>query len=178
MSSNNSIEQGTEGTISSEGNAQPGIQPFALPLYAVQLLNVVPIEIVARRFPGKENSVTLSTDTQINPPTVQLNLEEPLLLNELHQAQALFNIHVRSTDMPPLFEISLKLASLFTYDANYEQELVRQFLRQGSLSVILPFARELLLSICTRLQIPLIALPLIQLAPPPTDRHAEDTPQK
>lgn len=175
MSSDNSMEQGT---TSSEGNVQPAVQPIALPLYAVQLINVVPIEIAARRFPSKENSAILSTDTQINPPTVQLNLEEPLIFNEIHQAQALFSIHVLSTDMPPLFEISLKLASLFTYDANYEQELVRQFLRQGSLSVVLPFARELLLSVCTRLQIPLIALPLIQLAPPPTDTQPEGVPQE
>lgn len=177
MSSNNSMEQGTEGTTSSEGNTPTGVQPFALPLYAAQLLNVVPIEIVARRFPGKENSAALSTDTQLNPPAVQLHLEEPLILNELHQAQAFFNISVLSTDVPRLFEISLKLVGLFTYDANYDQELIRQFLRQGSLSVILPFARELLLSICTRLQIPLIALPLIQLAPPPTDTQPEGAPQ-
>ncbi len=177
MSSDYSREQGTEGITSAEGNARPGIQPFALPLFAVQLQNIVPIEIVARRFPGNKNSIALSTDTQINPPGVQLNLEEPILLDEVHQAQVLFNIQVLSNDLPPLFEISLKLGGVFTYDANYDQELVRQFLRLGSLSVMLPFARELLLSMCTRLQIPLIALPLIQLAPPPTDIHAEGVPQ-
>lgn len=177
MSSDYSREQGVEGITSSEGNTRSSIQPLALPLFAVQLQNIVPIEIVARRFPGNENSVALSTETQINPPAIQLNLEEPLLLNETHQAQLLFNIHVLSNDIPPLFEISLKLAGLFTYDAKYDQEKVRQFLRLGSLSVILPFARELLLSICIRLQIPLIALPLIQLAPSPTDTQAQDASQ-
>ena len=177
MSSNYSREQGIEGITSSERAIQPAIQPFSLPLFAVQLQNMVPIEIIARRLPGNENSVVLSPATQINPPAVQLNQEEPLLNNETHQAQVLFNIQVLSNDMPPLFEVSLKLAGLFTYDANYDQKMVRQFLRLGSLSVMLPFARELLLSICTRLQIPLIALPLVQLAPPPTDTLEEGTPQ-
>lgn len=178
MSSDYSRTQRAGGITPSEENTQPGIQPLALPLFAVQLQNVVPIEIVARRFSGNKNSIALSTDTQINPPAVQLNLEEPLILNGAHQAQLLFNIQVLSNDIPPLFEISLKLAGLFTYDANYDRDMVRQFLRLGSLSVILPFARELLLSICTRLQIPLIALPLIQLAPSPTDTHAADVPQE
>lgn len=177
MSFDYSRKKGAEGIAPSEESTLSSIQPLALPLFAVQLQNIVPIEIVARRFPGNENSVALSTDTQINPPAVQLNLEEPLLISETHQAQLHFNVQVLSKDIPPLFEISLKLAGLFTYDANYDQEQVRQFLRLGSLSVILPFARELLLSMCTRLQIPLIALPLIQLAPPPTDTQAQDASQ-
>jgi len=120
----------------------------------------------------------LSTETRINPPAIELNLEEPIIKNDTQQAQINMNIHVHSTDSPPLFEISLKLAGLFTYNANYNQETVLQFLRFGSLSVMLPFARELLLSICIRLQMPLIALPLIELAPPPTDTKAEDAPKQ
>ncbi|MGH2493372.1 MAG: hypothetical protein ACRDIV_01580 [Ktedonobacteraceae bacterium] len=178
MSSDYSREQGIEGITSSEQSVQPGIQPYALPFFAVQLQNVVPIDILARRFPGDKNSITLSPDTQISPPAVHINLEEPVLKSEFRQAQVLMNLQVLSTDIPPLFEISLKLAGGFTYNANYGEEQVIQFLRSGSLSVMLPFARELLLSICNRLQMPMIALPLILLAPPPTDTQAGDTAQQ
>lgn len=174
MSSNYSREQGMEGITSSEQSAQPGIQPYSLPVFAVQLQNVVPVDILARRLPANKSSFTLSPDAQISPPAVQVNLEEPALNSESRQAQVLMNIQVLSTDVPPLFEISLKLAGLFTYDPNYGEEQVIQFLRLGTLSVMLPFARELLLSICNRLQMPMIALPLIQLAPPPTDTKTGD----
>ncbi len=178
MSSDYSREQGIEGIMSSEQPAQPGIQPYALPFFAVQLQNVVPIDILARRFPANKNNIALSPDTQISPPAVQINLEEPVLKSEFRQAQVVMNIQVLSTDIPPLFEISLKLVGGFTYNANYGEEQVIQFLRSGSLSVMLPFARELLLSTCNRLQMPMIALPLIQLAPPPSDTQTGDSAQQ
>jgi len=176
MSSDYSREQGIEGITSSEQPTQPGIQPYSLPLFAVQLQNVVPVDILARRFPANKNSFTLSPDAQISPPAVQINLEEPVLNSELQQAQVVMNIHVLSTDIPPLFDISLKLVGMFTYGVDYSEEKVLQFLRLGTLSVMLPFARELLLSTCNRLQMPMIALPLIQLAPPPTDTKTGDVP--
>jgi len=57
--------------------------------------------------------------------------------------------------------------------------MVQNFLQQGSLSVMLPSARELLLSLCTRLQVPMVVLPLVQLGPPTTfDPQIENTSHK
>src|ERR1700740_1817727 len=109
MSSDYPREQGIEGTTSSEKATQPGIHPFSLPMFAVQLQNIVPVDIMARRLPGAESSIALSPEARISLPAIQLNLEEPIINNDTQQAQVLMNIHVVSTDMPPLFEISLKL---------------------------------------------------------------------
>ena len=75
---------------------------------------------------------------------------------------------------PRPFEISFKLLGIFTYGLEYNLETLNLFLTQGSLSIMLPFARELLTSICTRLQVPPMLLPLIQLTPHPTMNNAEE----
>jgi len=139
-------------------------QPIALPLFAVQLQNIFPVEIVARRFP---TTITSPPDEQFISPNAQLTIEEPTIQTETQQAHVSMNVQVISTEGPYAFEISLKLTGQFTYRQDYGLDLVRQFLKQGSLSVMLPTARELLISLSSRLQIPPIVLPLIQLAPPP-----------
>jgi hypothetical protein len=82
--------------IISESNApeipnQSGTQPFPLPLFAAQLQNIVPVDIVALRFPGSTDNISLSPDAKIGSPTVQLNIEEPLLNSEMQQAQVVMN---------------------------------------------------------------------------------------
>lgn len=177
MSSNYSEDQEVEGDLSTEHASQPPSQPISLPLFAVQLQNIIPVEIIARRFPGEKGSTAPTPISQINPASAQMNLEEPVLNREVQRAQVPMSLQVLSTDIPTLFEISLKLIGVFSYDAGYGEENVLQYLRLGSMSAMLPFARELLLNMCVRLQMPLIALPLVQLAPPPPDPKAGDTPQ-
>lgn len=147
-----------------EDVSTPANQPIALPLFAVQLQNIFPVEIVARRFP---TTTTLLQDEQFVSPDAQLTIEEPTIQTETQQAHVSMNVQVLSTKGPYPFEISLKLTGQFTYREDYDLDLVRQFLKQGSLSVMLPTARELLISLSSRLQVPPIVLPLIQLAPPP-----------
>jgi preprotein translocase subunit SecB len=70
---------------------------------------------------------------------------------------------------------------MFTYSETYQEEEVRLFLEQGSLSILLPFARELLFSICARLQVPPMMLTMVQLAPHPSihkPSHEEDLSNK
>ena len=175
LSDSGSGEHGMEESTTQETSSLPGIKPILLPLFAVQLQNILPIEIVAKRFP--ENAAIIPA-AQTNPPNAQLNIGEPAIDIETRQAQVIMEIKVEPVDEPRLYEISLKLVGLFTYSSEYSPEAVRQFLQQGSLSVMLPSARELLLSLSTRLQIPLIVLPLVQLAPPPTpNTKTEDAPQ-
>jgi preprotein translocase subunit SecB len=176
MPSDQSKKHGMDEGTTSKDSTPFGVQPFPLPLFAVQLQNILPVEIVAKRFPEDMITTAIPSATQLNLPAVQLNVGEPTINTETQQAQVVMEIHV-SSDEPPLFEISLKLVGLFTYASEYNLETVRQFLQFGSLSVILPSARELLLSLCTRLQIPMIILPLVQLAPPPPDTKAKDAPQ-
>lgn len=175
LSDSGSGEHGMEESTTPESSSPSRVQHIPLPLFAVQLQNILLVEIVAKRFP--ENAAIPPT-AETNPPNAQLTIGEPAIDAKTRQAQVLLEIKVEPVDEPRLFEISLKLVGLFTYLPEYSLEMVRQFLQQGSLSVMLPFARELLFSLCTRLQIPFIVLPLVQLAPPLTpDTKAEDTPQ-
>ncbi len=168
-------KHGMEESTTQESPSLSDTKPIPLSLFAVQLQNILPVEIVAKRFP--ENAATSQT-APLNLPNAQLNIGEPTIDIETRQAQVLMEIKVEPVDEPRLFEISLKLVGLFSYSEEYSLEAVRQFLQQGSLSFMLPFARELVFSLCTRLQIPLIVLPLVQLASPPIpDTKTEDAPQ-
>ncbi len=151
-----------------EGDTEPGKQPLPFLPFAVQLQNIFAIEISAKRFP-----VDISS-----PPNTQLNLSvENVQIDVEHQmAQVILNVQVKCIDDPPPFEILFNLLGLFKYDQAYKIEQIRTYLEQGSLSVMIPFARELLLSLCTRLQIPLLLLPLVQLAPPQSETNKENTP--
>ena len=137
-----------------------GIQQIPLLPFAVQLQNIFPVEVVAKRFPLNAASTVVSS------ANTQLNLGELAIDSEALQAQISLEVHVSFPHEPRPFEIYFKLVGIFTYTQEYSPEMVQQFLQQGSLSVMLPSARELLLSLCTRLQIPMIVLPLVQLAPP------------
>ncbi len=143
------------------------------PLYylpsAVQLQSIFAVEIIAKRFPVNMPSV-ISTQSNINLEEVQVNHENFL-------AQVILNVQVGFTEEPHPFEISFKLVGIFAYTQEYNDEMVRQFLEQGSLSVMLPFARELLLSLCIRLQVPPLILQMVQLTSPPAmATETEDAP--
>src|SRR5258706_5120946 len=115
MSSDWSTEHGRENATPNE-RASFGVQPFALPQFAVQLQNIVPVEIIAKRlFDDAANNAAIMPDMQLNQPTIQLNIGEPLINSEMQRAQVLMEIQVESSSEPFLFEISLKLAGLFTY---------------------------------------------------------------
>ncbi len=144
--------------------AQPGMQQLPLNHFAVQMQNIFPVEIVAKRFPT-DRIVDMNTLVTSNVET-QLNLTELGIDTELLQAQIHLEVRVRFPHEPRLFEIFFKLAGVFSYAEEYQPENVQQFLQQGSLSIMLPSARELLLSLCNRLQVPVVVLPLIQLGVP------------
>ena len=153
-------------------------QPTSLPLFGVQPQNIIPVEIIAKRFFTPSTDSALPAPEQFAPPSVQLALEEPTIQSEGQQAQIVMNVQVSSTSEPFRYEISLKLLGLFAFMQGYDVEFVRTFLQQGALSVMLPVARELLMSLSSRLQVPLIMLPLVQLAPPPVaEAKPEDADQ-
>jgi len=144
--------------------------PLPLVPAPVQLQNIFALEIIAKRFPVIIPSVI---NTQSN-----LNLEDIQVLQETLQAQVILNVQVEFKEEPRPFEISFKLAGIFTYPLEHNVELVRKFLEQGSLSILLPFARELLVSLCTRLQVPPLFLQMIQVTPPPANAtEKEDVPE-
>jgi preprotein translocase subunit SecB len=136
----------------------------------VQLQNIFAIEIIAKRFPV---IVPGDINAQIN-----LNLEAWQVFQESSQAQVILNVQVGFENEPRPFEISFKLVGIFAYPPEYSVELVRQFLELGSLSILLPFARELLVSLCTRLQVPPVFMQMIQVIPPPANvTEKEDAPE-
>ncbi len=153
-----------------QGNSELEMRSLHSLPFAVQLQNIHAIEIMAKRFP-----VSIS-----NPPATQLNLSlEDIQVDNEHQlAQVILNVRVECADDPPLFEIFFKLLGLFKYDRTFKTEMIHMFLEQGSLSVMLPFAREFLLSLCTRLQIPPLLMPLLQLTPyPQSETEKEIAPE-
>jgi preprotein translocase subunit SecB len=151
-----------------EKSTPAGIQQIPLLPFAIQLQNIFPVEVVARRFPVSAASTVMSS---VN---TQLNLGNLAIDNEALQAEISLEVHVSFPHEPRPFEIYFKLVGIFTYSQEYSPEMVQQFLQQGSLSVMLPSARELLLSLCTRLQIPMVVLPLVQLAPPLSEAEKEN----
>jgi preprotein translocase subunit SecB len=122
----------------------------------VQLKNVFAIEIAAKRFPIE----------MTNPPAAQLNVDHVNVDEAELAGEVILGLEVSFAEEPRPFEISFKLLGQFTYDSKLTPAQVFAFLEQGSLGVLLPFAREILFGICTRLQIPPIVLPMIKLAPP------------
>ncbi len=131
-------------------------EPLPFLLSDVQLQNVFPVEIVAKRFPTEKAS----------DPTAQLNIETVNIDEENHTGEVMLRLEVAFVEEPRPFEIAFTVLGQFTYDPTLTPEQARTFLERGSLSVMLPFVRELLLGTCTRLQISPIMLPMIKLAPP------------
>lgn len=147
---------------------EQGQLPFYLLPTPVQLRNIFAIEILAKRFPMGAN----------RPPNAQINLEGMEIDNASLHANVILNVKVDFADEPRLFEISFKLLGEFVYPQEYATETLRQFLAQGSMSVMMPFARELLLSLCNRLQIPPLILQMIELAPAAfSDAENKDAPK-
>ncbi len=132
--------------------------------FDVQLQNTFCLEIIARRFPG---------DIQ-NLPHIQVNLEDTQVDIQNSQAQVTLCVRTVTHNKPPPFDISFKLLGLFSYTENYSEEEARLFLDQGSLSILLPFARELLLSICNRLQVPPMMLTMVKIVPHPSLSKSSD----
>lgn len=154
-----------EETNSIERNGLPFLH------FSVQLQNIFAAEIVAKHYPVDQNTYN-PVNTQVT-----LNLEEIQINEATSIAQVILSVQVLSTDEPRLFEVAFKQVGLFVYSNDYSPERVQAFLEQGSLSVMLPFARETLLSLCVRLQIPPITLPMVRIASPSTnDAPKEGTP--
>jgi Preprotein translocase subunit SecB len=154
-------------TIANE-EAASSMQPLYLLPFGVQLQNIFSTEIIARRFP---------IDI-LNAPEARLNISEIQIDGEHLRAQVILDVHIEFSGEARPFEISFKMVGLFIYMQEYSTETLHSFLAQGSLSVMLPFARELLLNLCNRLQIPPLMLTLSQLAPPPsmTETKEENAP--
>lgn len=149
-----------------EETSSPSVQQIHILPFSVQLQNIFPMEVVAKRFPVDVPNMVVPTNfnTQVNLSDLSINPEA--LVAQIH-----LEVRVSFPSEPRLFEIYFKLVGIFAYTKEYSPEMVQYFLQQGSLSVMLPSARELLLSLCTRLQIPMIVLPLVQLSPPNIDRE-------
>ena len=144
-------------------NAVHTKQQLISPLpFDVQLQNTFFIEIVARRFPRNMEEV----------PHIKIHLEDAQVEAQNRQAQITLSVQVMFEEEHPPFEISFKLLGQFDYTQKYTEKDVHTFLMQGSLSILLPFARECLVSLCTRLQIPPMMLALAQIAPPPALNNA------
>lgn len=150
--------------------AQKGGQPMPLPFlpFEVQLQNVFATEIIARQFP-------VQTDEQ---PEAKLSIEDIGIDEATFDASAVLSVEVKFAEEPRPFEISFKLLGQFSYDSDLTPVQVDRFLKEGSLSILLPFAREMLFSLCTRLQIPPVMLPMVKLVPPlSADEVDKDTAQ-
>jgi len=148
--------------------SQEAIDISLLP-FAVQLQNIFPVNIVATRYPMDNIADIASVVSTVH---TRINLTEFEINRETSQAQICLEVHVNFQQEPRLFDVYFKLVGIFTYAQDCQPETIQHFLQQGSLSVMLPSARELLLSLCTRLQVPIVVLPLIQLSPSSTPENS------
>ncbi len=160
-----------EKDMQGQGTLSSAIQQLPLLPFEIQLRNIFPIEIIARRFPldspvDINNIVQSSVETQLNLSNIGINAE-------ISQAQVELDVKAHFPHEPRFFEIYFKLVGIFSYEPHYSLEKITYFLQQGSLSVMLPSAREFLLSLCIRLQVPMIVLPLVQLASYSSDTETD-----
>jgi preprotein translocase subunit SecB len=162
MSFDDFSEEAVEHKNTSHEANLPSIQPASLQNFPVQCLNIVPIEIVARRFPTSNLD---QVNTNVN---VRITISELHIFPESSQAQVIMDVKIEPSGDPVPYEMFFRVLGIFSYEAGYSREMVHQFLQQGCISVMLPFIRELVFSISSRLQIPPILLSLIQLTPPST----------
>lgn len=139
--------------------------PISLIPHVVQLQNIVPIDITAKRFP-----VEVVPTARVN---FGINISGLSIDSEHRQAQVIIETNVAPISEPKFFEIKLQIVGLFTYTQGYEPDEIQQFLQSGSISAIVPFIREFIFHLSTRLQIPPIMLPLIQLAETPSTEQSE-----
>lgn len=137
---------------------------FPLP-FEIQLQNAFPVEMIAKRFP-----VTVPEDYALIP-TLNISLDNPQIDEEHTHAEIVLRISVGFPTEPRLFEISFGLLGIFAYTTSYTPEMVRSYLEKGSLSVLLPFARELLASLCQRIQVPVLYIPMLPIAPSQSDEE-------
>lgn len=148
---------------------RPSIEEQPLTQYvlpaSIRLLNVFAAEISAKRHPI-EISPDLAASSQMNLGDIVIDEENAL-------AQIALSVSVGFQSDPKPFEISFKMIGSFAYAPDMPKEAIFQFLNGGSLGVLLPFARELLMNLCTRLQVPIIILPMIQLTPLP-EKETQD----
>jgi preprotein translocase subunit SecB len=129
--------------------------------FAIQLQNIVPIDIIAKRFP-----VDLPGEMPIN---IHTNVNGSAIDPKQKQAQVIIETKVEPDVTPHPFEIEVRVIGLFTYSDEYSTDDTLHYIESGSLSIILPFIRELIHQLSIRLQIPPILLPLVAVA------HSIDT---
>ncbi|HEY4034753.1 MAG TPA: hypothetical protein VGL94_12390 [Ktedonobacteraceae bacterium] len=137
-------------------------QPKALlPLpFEIQLVDAFPTEIVARRFPASIPE-GLNLNVAVNFSLENRHIDEDNLL-----AQVVLAVKVDFPTEPRLYEISFGILGLFSYKPPYTAEMVYAYLENGSLSILLPLARELLASLCMRIRVPLLYIPMYPIVPP------------
>lgn len=154
-----------ESEQANDSTDKPVLPQYLLPA-SIQLQNALVVEISANRYP-----VEVSSDQSV---TTNVNLEEIQIADDGVHAQVILSIQINSHEEPKLFDISFKVVGIFMYLPNTPKDAVLQFLSQGSLGVLLPFARELLMNLCTRLQIPIVILPMIQLTLPQSEEISSE----
>ncbi len=156
-----------------EGTAEPTRDGLPFLPSEIQQHNIFVIEMIAKRFPVNASEM----------PAAELSIADVQVDDKSQQAQVVLSVSLQFTTEPHPFDISFKILSEFTYTPQISQKEVIRFLELSSMSIMLPFARELLLSICMRLQIPPVILPMVKLAPPPSldamkdEISKEDTPE-
>lgn len=145
-------------------NVPKGLLPLP---FEIQLVDTLPVEIIARRFP-------VSTPEEHNvPPVVNFGLENGQVNEENHLAEVILTVKVDFPTGPRLFEISFGILGIFAYDPAYSAEKVSSYLEQGPLSILLPFARELLASLCMRIRVPLLYIPMYPIASPESQEEEQ-----
>lgn len=138
-----------------ENTKTPLNLPISLIPFAIQLQNVVPIEIVAKRYP-----VNIVPESPVN---IEASILDISVAPEDRQAQIITEITVIPTARPKPFEIVLQVVGAFTYPEKYNLNELHEYLESGGMGAMIPFLRELILDLSMRLQIPPIMLPVIQL---------------
>lgn len=142
-----------------ERSENPKKMPLSFLPFPMQLRNVYIMEMVAKR----------SRIEMVDPPLADLSLGEIEVDEEHLQASVVLTVKMEFSYEPHPFDILFKIGGEFSYTSGYSVKQIHKFLEQGAMSVLLPFARETLYSICLRLQVTPVMLTMLQTATFPLD---------
>lgn len=118
--------------------------------------DVVLYELSVERNPERVADFQLQTGSSV------LNLSRPLFVGQVMEVSLGLVISVPNQD-DPAWTMAFKLNGVFEIDEGTDPDLVDQFVSSTVTPALWPYARELVLSMTTRMRVPPIVLQMLDL---------------
>lgn len=134
----------------------------------LQIIDIIPVAIEGKRYPIPNNISSLSPEPV---PTVSLQVDR---ISDEHW-QVLLEVEIAVGVDPPIAHLQSSVVGVFALnEAPTDEDSFRNMYQNTVLNILIPFARESILEICSRLRLSPIVLPHInEDSPEPTETVTE-----